>query len=120
MSLLKFTGRSVLVCERCGIKLTDPESIARRMGPECAMTAIAQFNAVSSLTQAITTMTFFDQVAQKFLIEKSIVESRLAKAKSEHNPANIVRFTKDLKRITGILVSREIRRAALQSERQVA
>ncbi len=118
MNLLEFKKRPVVQCERCGIELTDPQSIARGMGPECAMTQAAQFSAISNLSLALSTG-YFDQVAQKHFIEKAHVEKRLADAKSEGNPVKIIKFTKHLKRINGILVSRELRRTE-RLERMVA
>ena len=121
MNLLKFKRQSkVVTCERCGQALTDPESIARGLGPECAITATAQFAAVTNLTEAVTTGAYFDQIAQRFLIEKRIIESRLKNAKAEFNPAKIIKFTKELNRVTGILVRREFQRLERQAERQVA
>ncbi len=121
MNLLRFKRQSnVVTCEKCGQTLTDPESIARGLGPECAITASAQFAAVTSLTEAITTGVYFDQIAQRFLIEKRIIEARLKDAKAEFNPAKIITFTKKLNRVTGILVQREFQRLERQAERQVA
>ncbi len=120
MNLLKFKKRTVVSCERCGQELTDPESIARGTGPECAMTQAAQFSAISALTEAVTTGGYFDMVASRSLIEKAICETKLAAAKTEFNPAAIIKFTKHLKRINGILVSRELQRTERQAERQVA
>lgn len=120
MTLLQFRKRQVVSCERCGQELTDPESIARGLGPECAMTAAAQFTAISQLSEAIAVGDYFDMVAKKFLIEKTICEAKLDAAKKEFNPANIVRFTKYLKRINGILARRELLRIERQAERQVA
>lgn len=117
LRLIKRNERAV-ACERCGIELTDPESIARGMGEECAMTQAAQFSAISNLWLALSTG-HFDMVARKHFILKSIVETKLADAKSERNPRQIVRFTKELKRINGILVSRELQRQA-RAERMVA
>lgn len=119
MNLLAFKKRTVVSCERCGQELTNPQSIARGMGPECAMTQAAQFSAISSLTEAVTTDGYFDDIARKFLIEKRIVETRLAAAKSEYNPHAIVKLTKRLQRINGILVSRELQRTE-RMERMVA
>ena len=117
--ILQFKKRTVVSCERCGQELTDPESIARGLGPECALTASAQFSAITNLSEAVTTGGYFDMVARKFLLEKAICETKLAAAKSEFNPAAIVKFTKHLKRINGILVSRELQRTA-RAERMVA
>lgn len=117
MKLLAFKQRTAVTCERCGQELTDPESIARGMGPECAMTQAAQFGAISDLTMALATG-YFDMVARKFLIEKAICDTRLAKAKSERNPAAITKFTKHLKRINGILVRRELQRHERMAQRK--
>jgi len=119
MALLQFKKRTVVSCERCGQELTDPESIARGLGPECAMKQSEQFAAISKLTEAVMTGGYFDMVARRFFIEKAHVEKRLADAKSERNPAKIIKFTKHLKRINGILVSRELQRQA-RAERMVA
>lgn len=120
MNLLQFKKRSkaeAVACERCGTTLTDPESIARKMGPECAMKQADQFAAISNLTLAMTTG-YFDQVAQRHFIEKRIVETRLANAKQERNPGQIIRFTKALQRINGILVSRELARLERANQRK--
>ena len=118
MKLLAFKTKSVVSCERCGQELTDPESIARGMGPECAMSAAAQFAAVTSLTEALA-LGYYDDVARKFMMLRRIAESRLASAKSERNPRLIIKFSKEMKRINGILVQRELQRQSRQ-ERRVA
>jgi Family of unknown function (DUF6011) len=110
MTLLQFKKRTVVSCERCGQELTDPESIARGMGPECAMKQSDQFAAISALTEAIAIGDYFDIVAKKFLLERDIIETRLAAAKKEFNPAVIVKLTKHLQRVRGILVRRELQR----------
>lgn len=117
MKLLQFKKKVVVYCERCGRELTDPESIARRLGPECAMTQAEQFAALSNLTLALTTG-YFDQVAQRYFIEKSIVEARLLAAKSSREPAKIVKFTRALQKITGQLVSRELQRQERAAQRK--
>ena len=120
MKLLAFKTKSVVSCERCGQELTDPESIARGMGPECAMTQAAQFSAITNLSEAVSTGGYFDMVARRYLIEKSICEKKLAAAKTEFNPAAIIKFTKHLKRLNGILVRRELQRQERQAARMVA
>jgi hypothetical protein len=117
MNLLQFKKRKVVSCERCGQELTDPESIARGMGSECAMTAAAQFSAISNLNLAISTG-YFDLVANKFLLEKQILETRLAAAKAEFNPGAIVKLTKRLQRVRGILVRRELQRQERLAQRK--
>jgi hypothetical protein len=120
MAILQFRKRQVVNCERCGQELTDPESIARGLGPECAMTQAAQFAAISNLTLAMSTG-YFDQIAQNKFIEKAHVETRLAAAKREFNPAKIIKFTKHLQRLTGILVRRELQRQEkMQARKAVA
>lgn len=119
MALLQFKKRTVVSCERCGQELTDPESIARGLGPECAMKQSEQFAAISALTEAVMTGGYFDDYARKLLIEKRIVEKRLADAKSERNPRQIIRFTQNLRKLTGQLVRRELQRQA-RAERMVA
>lgn len=119
MPILQFKKRTVVSCERCGQELTDPESIARGLGPECAITQAAQFAAVTAITEAVTTGGYFDDYARKLLIEKRIVETRLAQAKSERNPRQIIRFTQNLRKLTGQLVRRELQRQA-RAERMVA
>lgn len=107
--ILRFPKRTVAHCERCGQELTDPESIARGLGPECAMKQSEQFAAISNLIEAMATG-YFDMVAKKFFLEKDILEARLAAAKSEINPSAIVKLTKHLQRVRGILVRRELLR----------
>lgn len=117
MKLLAFKKNAVVHCERCGQELTDPESIARRMGPECAMKASDQFAAISDLTMALATG-YYDDVARRTLIEKRIVEARLQTAKSESNPRLIVKFTKTLTKLNGILVRRELQRQERMAQRK--
>lgn len=117
MKLLTFKTRTVVQCERCGQELTDPESIARGMGPECAMTQSAQFNAISDLSLALSTG-YYDDYARRLLIERRIVETRLARAKTERNPRQIIKFTQTLKRLTGRLVRRELYRQECLSKRK--
>jgi hypothetical protein len=94
MYLVKSRTATVVLCERCGQELTDPESIARGMGPECAMTAAEQFAALSDLSLAISTG-WLDPVNR-------------ARQNAEYT--KIKNLTKRLTRIKGILVSRELYR----------
>ena len=109
MYLVKSRTETVVLCERCGQELTDPESIARGMGPECALTAAQQFAALSDLSLAISTG-WFDPVANKFFQEKTIVEAVLNRARQNAEYTKIKNLTKRLTRIKGILVSRELYR----------
>lgn len=117
MKLLEFKRRTVVSCERCGQELTDPESIARGTGPECAMTASEQFAAITALSEALSTG-YFDLVARKFFQERDILEARLDAAKKEFNPAAIVKLTKRLQRVRGILVRREMQRQERMTQRK--
>lgn len=119
MKVLAFKKRMVVSCERCGQELSDPESISRGMGPECAMRASEQFAAISDLSLALSTG-YSDDYARRLLVEKRIVETRLARAKTERNPRQIIKFTQILRRLTGQLVRRELKRLSRQGERQVA
>lgn len=118
MHLVKARTETVVLCERCGQELTDPESIARGMGPECAMSAGQQFNAISDLTLAISTG-WFDPVANKFLTEKRIIETVLNRARQNNDYHKVKNLTKKLQRVNGILVQRELYRLA-RNERKVA
>lgn len=109
----------VVLCEKCGQELTDPASQARGLGPECAMSQSAQFAAISNLILATTTG-YFDAVAAKFLREKALCEAALDKARKSQEYFRVKRLTKELQRITGILVRRELQRQARNAERQVA
>jgi Family of unknown function (DUF6011) len=119
--MLRLIKRNQVVCERCGQELTDPESIARGMGEECAMTAAAQFAAISSLSLALSAEGYYDDYARRLLIEKRIVETRLNQAKIERNSLQIIRFTQVLKKLTGQLVRRELHRLErMESRKAVA
>lgn len=118
MYLVKETP-TVVLCERCGQELTDPESITRRMGPECALSASQQFAAISDLTLAISTG-WFDPIANKFLTEKRIIETVLNRARQQANYHQIKTLTKKLQRVNGILVRRELMRVARQQPQGAA
>lgn len=119
MILVKSRTEKVVLCERCGQELADPESIARGMGPECAMSASQQFAAISSLSLAISTG-YFDPIALKFFTEKRIVESVLNRARQNSNYETAKRLTKKLERIKGLLVRRELQRQERLERKAVA
>lgn len=106
------------LCERCGQELTDPESIKRGMGPECSLTAGAQFAAITNLVSAMANG-WIDPVATKFLTERQVVEAVHNRARRRADFEIIKRTTKRLRQIDGILVRREllrIERTATQQE----
>ncbi|MFN7927110.1 MAG: DUF6011 domain-containing protein [Blastocatellia bacterium] len=118
MYLVKARTETVVLCERCGQELADPESIARGMGPECAMTATQQFAAITDLSLAISTG-WIDPVANKFFQEKTIVEAVLNRARQNAEYTKVKNLTRRLTRIKGILVSRELYRQS-RMQRKVA
>lgn len=98
-------------CENCGQELTDPISIARRLGPECAMKLSEQLSALGDLSRAIGAG-YFDPIATKFFTELRIIETVLNRARLSANTPKIKEMLKKQKRVRGILVRRELDRIA--------
>lgn len=104
-------------CTQCGLKLTDPVSVAREIGPECAASAARQFDALSSLVTAMATG-YFDNVADRLLREKAIIEKKITEAKTEANWIKVKNLTKKLAQVKSWLVGRENLRIEKASKRQ--
>jgi hypothetical protein len=98
------TATTITRCEFCSTPLSDPQSIARGVGPECAAKLEAQLSAVGTATRALA------NGHRDSVLKANLDKLRVATMYAERSAV----ARKDVARLRGAIAARVERLAAME------